>query len=252
MNRPRNIESPSNPVFRRLRRLLTGAGVRKENRALLSGSRMVREALDRFPDRCEAWIIARDKMPGPPAGFPSLVQYRLAGELFRRLDAAGTRAPLLLVRPPEPRPWEPTRGLPPGLSLFVPFQDPENVGAVIRSAAAFGANRVILLEGSAHPFHPKAVRASGGSVLQIEMRTGPRLDALPAELPLTPLSTEGLDIGRFRFPDPCGLLPGVEGEGLPQAWRTRSVAIPMDSGVESLNAAAAVAVALYLWSRSRQ
>ena len=46
-------------------------------------------------------------------------------------------------------------------------------------------------------------------------------------------------------------MPGLEGEGLPEAWRSRTLAIPIRPEVESLNAAAAVAVALYAWSVSK-
>ena len=44
---------------------------------------------------------------------------------------------------------------------------------------------------------------------------------------------------------------GMEGPGLPEKWRERAVAIPMAGEVESLNAATAAAIALYVWSQSR-
>ena len=55
----------------------------------------------------------------------------------------------------------------------------------------------------------------------------------------------------FEFPQGFGLLPGVEGPGLPDRFRAHALAIPMAGNVESLNAATAAAIALYLWSRSR-
>jgi 16S rRNA (guanine527-N7)-methyltransferase len=177
------------------------------------------------------------------------VHLSLATDLFQELDVFGTRSPLLVVVPPPLAPWSPETGLPAGRSVLVPFQDPENVGALIRSAVAFGTDHIILLAECAHPFHPKALRASGGAVLGAPLLQGPALHALSPELPVIPLSREGTDIGRFPFPAQGGLLPGMEGPGLPPAWRERAVSIPI-TGVESLNASVAAAVALYLWRRS--
>jgi tRNA G18 (ribose-2'-O)-methylase SpoU len=133
--------------------------------------------------------------------------------------------------------------------VLIPFQDPENVGAAIRSAAAFGAAQAILLAESAHPFHPKALRASGGAVLSLPLRQGPALGDLPEDLPIVALSAQGPDIRTTAFPPAFGLLAGLEGPGLPERWRNRALSIPIRAEVESLNAAAATAVALYEWRR---
>jgi 16S rRNA (guanine527-N7)-methyltransferase len=69
-------------------------------------------------------------------------------------------------------------------------------------------------------------------------------------LPLLALSSEGRDISDFEFPESFGLLVGMEGPGLPDWWKKRARAIPIGPQVESLNAATAVAIALYAWSRS--
>ena len=108
----------------------------------------------------------------------------------------------------------------------MPFQDPENAGAVIRSAVAFGVDRVILLLECAHPYHPKTLRASGGAVLHAELWEGPSVEDLPPELPVVPLSAGGTDIAAFTFPETFALLPGLEGPGLPEVWRGRGVASP--------------------------
>jgi len=68
-------------------------------------------------------------------------------------------------------------------------------------------------------------------------------------LPILALSAEGIDIRQAVFPKAFGLLAGMEGPGLPEAWRRRAVRIPIRPEVESLNAAAAMAVALYEWKR---
>jgi 16S rRNA (guanine(527)-N(7))-methyltransferase RsmG len=244
----RSISSVQNPLFKHCRRLLTGRGIRKLGQTLVAGVKPVSEILARTPERCEAWLSCDEP---PPAGGPlHLKWFRLTAPLFQELDKFGTHSPLLLITLPGIRPWEPAEGFPPGCSVLIPFQNPENVGAVIRSAAAFGATQVILLAESAHPFHPKALRASGGAVIRVQLRQGPALDRLPGDLPIIALSSEGADIRRTAFPPSFGLLAGLEGPGLPALWRQQAVGIPISATVESLNAAAAVAVALYEWKRN--
>ena len=68
----------------------------------------------------------------------------------------------MLVRIPEFREIE--SPLEEGSYLYVPFQDPGNVGAVLRSAAAFKVDGIILSAESAHPFHPRSSRAASGSL----------------------------------------------------------------------------------------
>ena len=243
----RAITSDQNPLFKELKKTLTGRGIQKSGQALVSGEKLVGEILCAHPGCCRAWVSRPDQPPPDSAG--RLSWYQLAPELLRDLDTFGTRGPLLLIRVPETPLWTPSEGFPPGASVIIPFQDPENVGAAIRSAAAFGAAQAILLAESAHPFHPKALRASGGAVLNLPLRSGPALGAVGTELPVVALSADGIDIRQAEFPKAFGLLVGLEGPGLPERWRSRAVRIPIRPEVESLNAAAAMAVALYEWKR---
>jgi 16S rRNA (guanine527-N7)-methyltransferase len=243
----RAITSEQNPIFKDLKKTLTGRGIRKTGQALASGEKLVGEILSAHPGCCRGWVSRHDQPP-PDAAAP-LPWYQLSPELLRELDVFGTRAPLLLIGLPEMRPWTPSEGFPAGVSVIIPFQDPENVGAAIRSATAFGAAQAILLAESATPFHPKALRASGGAALSLPLRQGPALQALPPELPIVALSADGVDIRQAVFPEAFGFLAGLEGPGLPEAWRRRAVRIPIRPEVESLNAAAAMAVALYEWKR---
>lgn len=250
-HRARVIESAQNDTFVDLKKLLTGRGVKKQGKALLAGTRIVSEALAGYPERCLAWIT-RGSAPLPPeSAMEQLAWIQLTPELFRELDQFGTDAPLLLI---EARPipaWDPAEGLPEGVSLLLPFQDPENLGTAVRSAVAFGIRHVILLAESANPYHPKALRASGGTVLQADFLSGPSIRDLPEELPLVPLSAEGKDISEAVFPETFGFLPGIEGPGIPDRWRKHAVSIPIAPGVESLNAATALGIALYVWTRSK-
>jgi 16S rRNA (guanine527-N7)-methyltransferase len=244
----REITSATNPTFKLCRDLLAGPGIRKHGEAILAGPRIRDEVLARFPEHVEGWLTDADGTPPPDQAIAWL---RLSDPLFKELDVAGTHAPLLLVRVPTIAPWSDEEPWPEGCTLFVPFQDPENVGAVIRSAAAFGAARVVLLREAAHPFHPRSSRAAGPALFQVPLCQGPRLEDLRvANAPLIALDTAGPELSDAPFPDGFGLVVGVEGPGLPAHLRhgdRRRIA--MQPGVESLNAATAAAIALYVWSR---
>lgn len=121
--------------------------------------------------------------------------------------------------------------------------DPGNVGAVLRSALAFGAASVALGPGCADPFGPKAVRASMGAIFTVPVARIARIDELPrprigldarASEPLT-----GLQDGTVVI--------GAERTGLPDADYDERRAIPIHS--DSLNAAMAATVALYELTR---
>ncbi|MFO7784985.1 MAG: RsmG family class I SAM-dependent methyltransferase [Thermodesulfobacteriota bacterium] len=246
------VASEQNSRYKGLKKLLAGRGIKKAGQALLAGARPVEETLGALPLRCLGWITSGEQLPPPENAPPGMEWLQLTDQLFQALDVFGTGGPLLLVEAPEPEPWSPQEGFPPGCTLLVPFQDPENTGTVIRSAAAFGVTQVILLSESANPFHPKALRASGGTALRVRLRQGPSLTALPPDLPVVALSADGQDMATAVFPPAFGLLAGMEGGGLPSLWRGRAVRIPMYPAVESLNAAAATTVALYEWRRRQK
>ena len=228
--------------------MLNGPGIREHGEAILAGSRIRDEVLAHFSEHVLGWLTDAG---GPPPPSRSIAWFRLSGPLFKEVDIAGTHAPLLLVRVPEMATWSDEDPWPDGCTLFVPFQDPENVGAVIRSAAAFGVARVVLLREMAHPFHPRSSRAAGPALFQVPLFVGPRLAELrTAGAPLIALDTSGPELSEEPFPERFGLVVGVEGPGLPahlKGGERRRIA--MQPGVESLNAAAAAAIALYVWSR---
>lgn len=244
----RDVTSAANPMMKLCRDLLTGKGVRKHGKAILAGQRPIAEILDRYPDRVEAWITDTEGAPPPN---PGLTWLRLTVPLFKEIDVSGTHAPLLLVDVPEMPAWAPEAPWPDGCTLLVPFQDPENVGAVLRSAAAFGVARVVLLREAAHPFHPKASRAAGPALFQVPMERGPSIQELTApDVPLIALSADGEELDAGPWPDRFGLLVGLEGPGLPESMRQGPRRrIPIAPEVESINAATAAAIALYEWRR---
>ncbi len=173
---------------------------------------------------------------------------------FSEIDQYKTGFPILTGKLPELKNWNYSET--PGCTVMIPFQNPINVGSTIRSAAALGVKRVIILKDAAHPFHPKSIRASSGSVFRLEILNGPALNDLVINYKkiknLISMDMNGQNINMFSFPDSFFLLPGAEGQGLPQKIRNRALSIPMESGVESLNASVSVSIVLWEWMKRKR
>lgn len=134
--------------------------------------------------------------------------------------------------------------------------DPANVGAVIRNAAAFGATLVIADPKAASPYTRKATRASVGHVFQVPIAVVPPVEAIAQLRSRVSDLTVIAATSRPSAPKLCGLVTkphqvlmvGNEGLGLSQVLLESADTagrIAMSCGVDSLNVAAATAVALY-------
>lgn len=137
-------------------------------------------------------------------------------------------------------------------------QDPGNVGTIIRSAASFGFDAV-LMTGCADAFGTKAIRASMGAVAHIPVLTFPdtkqmmdRLETWGVKSVAACLSSQAKTIDQTSLKEPVCILIGNEGKGLSPLAISRSEEqsiIPIQN-MESLNAAAAATV--FLWEVARR
>lgn len=130
------------------------------------------------------------------------------------------------------------------------IRDPGNVGSVLRSARAFGIGTILLGPYTADPFSPKATRASMGAIFTVSCRFIASIDdVLGAYNPVVALdarsTTPLYDVDLTGSPLLC---IGSERTGLTaevQAAATTIASIPQGPGIDSLNAAAVAAIALY-------
>jgi RNA methyltransferase, TrmH family len=233
------IASPQNPRLKALRRLQSGRERARSGRFLAEGEDLVTAA--------------------EGAGRPALEGFRLAGsglggERFhdvepQALAAASTLGSSTRVIGVYEQCWSAPAG--PLCVYLHGVGDPGNVGAVLRSAQAFGASSVALGPGCADPHSPKAVRASMGAIFAVAITRVDDVGELPGER--VALLADAAEILRRPDEEPApaiSLLVGGEREGLPAdvlAACARTARIPI--ATESLNAAMAATVALYEMTR---
>jgi tRNA G18 (ribose-2'-O)-methylase SpoU len=143
------------------------------------------------------------------------------------------------------------------IAVLVGIANHDNMGSIFRNAAAFGADAVFVDATCCDPLYRKAIRVSVGAALKVPFASFSGTDGFTAALDRLgfgqfALSPRGeADIRDAERPKRLALYFGTEGEGLPEALlaRLRTVRIGMAQGFDSLNVAAASAIALHHFSR---
>lgn len=146
------------------------------------------------------------------------------------------------------------------VALIEGVVDTTNIGAIFRSAAALGIDAILLTTNSCDPLNRRAIRVSMGSVflipwtwLDCPLSTLHEAGFQSVAMALTP-HARPIDDPLFKRIDKLVVILGTEGDGLPQTTITEAnhvARIPMAHGVDSLNVAAASAVAFWELNRSR-
>jgi 23S rRNA (guanosine2251-2'-O)-methyltransferase len=144
-----------------------------------------------------------------------------------------------------------------GLLVLGEVQDPHNVGAVIRSAAAFGIKAVLIPPHNQAPITGSVVKVSAGMAFRIPLVTIPNVNTTLRDLKDRGFWTYGLEgdgttsTATETYPKPSAFVLGNEGSGLrPHTKEVCDdlISIPIHGQCESLNAAAATAIVLASWS----
>ncbi|MGE5836099.1 MAG: 23S rRNA (guanosine(2251)-2'-O)-methyltransferase RlmB, partial [Acidobacteriota bacterium] len=141
------------------------------------------------------------------------------------------------------------------------IEDPQNVGAILRSADAAGAHGVIRQARHAAPLDGATAKASAGAVNHVHIATVVNIARAIEELKALNVWTIGLDAGAADAYDevdyrlPTAFVVGAEGAGLRRLVREtcdRLVSIPMQGGIASLNVSVAAGIALFEAARQRR
>jgi TrmH family RNA methyltransferase len=262
MTRFNSITSATNPLIKEVRRAISRGGLTDRGWCVAESFHLLEEALR--SERTVPVVLASESVK-------STVERHISGLRQTRIlvmpdrlfqTVATTESSQGLVALVEPPTWSIDQ-LFRGQSLVVVLdglQDPGNAGAIARAAEAFGATGLVFVKGTASPFHPRALRASAGSLFRVPFVFGidaplaraalqqRRID-LYAAMPFTGVQQLAGDVDLTRK---CAIVIGSEGRGVSKELDgiARDVAIPT-VGVESLNAAVAAAVLLYEARRQR-
>lgn len=255
------ITSPENKVYKELKKLSFGEGLKKTGSVAIAGKKIISDYLGKNRS-AGLKLLLPDDYTETDKNFDALISefaekgslYILKKILYNELDASIGKTPVLIAPLPEIREWD--GKIDDGCTPVIPFQDPSNVGSSVRSAAGFGIKKIILASDAANPFHPKSVRSSSGAVFDMEFMRGPALDLIfkiaeSSGIEVIPLDKNGKNISEVEFPSRFMLIPGVEGPGLPDLYRAKSVSIPLTGSIESLNASVALSIFMYEWKRKR-
>lgn len=236
----KEITSRQNAKFKLWSSLLESQGIKREGLCLVGGKKVLEEIQSERPSEIVELIHpAKGDRLFENEAYPAT---RLTGDLFKTLDVAGVKSTLAVVRTPPVKEFKP--GPPEGLEVVAALSDPVNLGALIRSAEAFGARRLILTKECASPFLPKALRAASGSVFRLNLVRACSLHEFSAP-GAWGLDLKGESLTAFCWPKNIYLILGEEGQGLPAQNEIPRLKIPMAPGIESLNATAAASVALF-------
>jgi TrmH family RNA methyltransferase len=199
------------------------------------------------------------------AAHPHVEHVKMAPELLAEL-AEKEDAELLAVVAMRPDDLDRIEAGPDFLGVvFDRPTQPGNIGAIVRSADAFGASGVITTGHAADAYDPRSVRATTGSFFAMPVVRVPSSaevmswvgERRAAGLPVVVVATDedgDADVSAFDLTQPVLLLVGNETAGLTQAWRDAAdvtLSIPMTGSASSLNAANAATVVLYEARRQR-
>lgn len=236
------ITSRSNPLIK-LVKSLADKSARDENRLFVAeGVKSVREA--------EASGFGINKLVGTEKGFSLFGEtpaekVLVSDDVYKTISGeVSPQGVLALVYKPDCKILPPT-----GDCLFLDeVKDPSNVGAIIRTAAAAGIN-VVYLADSADAFNPKAVRASMGGIYKVALHSGAREEIIPViDKPFVIADMGGKNVFTREKRGGFCLVIGNEGRGVSERMKslaTETVSIPMQNGMESLNAAVSAGILMY-------
>jgi RNA methyltransferase, TrmH family len=252
----KQISSKDNPVYKSIRRLARSSRARREEaRIVLEGIHLVRAYLERFGAEGVELVVRKSA-----AAQAEILA--LAGEASSLLMSDALHDQLATVESPvgilavAPLPnLTPTTGGHAFEVLLDGVQDPGNLGAILRSAAAAGARQAHLSADCADPWSPKCLRGGMGAQLLLAVRQHKSLATAARSLDARLIACTAdakTSLYDADLRGPVAFILGAESSGISRELTEsaqQEIRIPMHPGVESLNVGAAAAICFYEWVR---
>lgn len=254
------LTSRDNPTYKQLLGLAQHSRTRRQNaQTLLDGEHLLDAALRAgcMPrmlvfaetldaDRQDAWM----------ARLPDAAAITLPGRLFAALSAVDSPSGILApIDIPAARPSQEV-GHAAQAVLLEDIQDPGNLGAVLRAAAAAGVRTIHMSRGCTEAWSPKCLRGSQGTQFLLDIHENADLGEIIRHFPgsvYAGLPAAQHSLYELDLTGPAGFLFGNEGAGISDNLRRlcQPFSIPMPGQVESLNVATAAAICLFEQVRQR-
>lgn len=255
----RHLQSRDNPRFKHIARLVSSA---RERRAagliVLDGIHLIEAYLAAFGPHGVQLLMRGDAAEQREVrclrtriGHDDVVT--VADRLFDALSPVDTPTGIMALAPMPAPSAEIDKGR--FAVLLDGIQDPGNLGAILRSAAAAGSGEVHLSPACADPWSPRCLRGGMGAQFRITIRDRQSLPEVARTHPgqvVAACATGETSLFDAPLEEGCAIVIGGEGRGISSellACATLQVRIPMAEGVESLNAASAATLLFYEWTR---
>lgn len=236
------IESVHNPKVKEWTKLQQKKYRQQTNQFLVEGQHLVEEALK--ADCVHAILTTRDEFESD-----DVMVYSVTPAVIEKLTATQTPQDIVAICDMVSIEAEHMQRL----LLLDAIQDPGNLGTLIRSAAAFGIDAVVLGKGTVDIYNEKVLRATQGAIFHLPVLSEdlltyiPSLQAQGIEVIGTAVE-QAVDLASFETPSRWALLLGNEGQGVNQQLldlTDENVCIEMSTRAESLNVAIAGSIVMY-------
>ena len=252
------LTSAQNPKFKRLVALREKSRLRRDEGVFVVEGRRELEHCVEAGFEVETVFVCRDIYPGEVRA-PQV--FELSKELYAKVAyREGTEGVMAIVRSRELRLDDLQLGPKPLVMVLEGVEKPGNLGAVLRSADAAGADAVIVCDPLTDLWNPNLIRASIGAVFTVPTVCCSSADAIAW------LKARGIRILTAQLQDssayyncdmtgPTAIVMGTEATGLTEPWRQAAdahVLIPMLGRLDSLNVSVSAAILLYEAVRQRQ